>query len=537
MRSFCVAISAIAFLSSFAPLSTPTYRSIWSEGPKLVASDAQYLDSLGISASVSGDALLLGAHLDDDGGIDTGAAYVFVDTGSSWGEVAKLKASDSSPYDYFGHAAALDGDTAVIGAYHKSGAGTFSGAAYVFVRTGTTWSEEAKLLPADPAAHDWFGWSVAIEGDTALVSAPYDDDGFTPDVGSVYVFVRDGTTWTEEVKLRASDAAAGDYFGYALSLEPDMALIGAHGDDDAGNDSGSAYVFSRTGTSWAQDVRLAAADAAAGNQFGWSVSLSDDTALIGAPTDDPASLIDSGSAYIFTTTGTSWTEEAKILPGDGEDDERFGSAVALDDDTAIISAPGTGLVTSDPGAAYFFERVRTRWSEAGKVSGSDTELGDAFGQVVSIDGRTALIGAPEDDHGGVNLAGSAYVFDAGPAASAAFRNAGTNPASYSVLTLPILGTDYETTVDLSMTGHPVAVLVGYAAPITMTLPGGRTALVDFSGPELLGFPIATGSLASIDISIPDEVTFAGYVVFTQAVHTGGGSPYILSNAQDLVLGY
>lgn len=539
MRSFCVAIPAIAILASAASALAPPDAWSYAERTKLTAGDAGYLDSLGTSVAVFGDTAVVGAYLDDDLGIDTGAAYVFVGSEDSWTEQAKLKASDAAPYDYFGSAAAIDGDTAVIGAYHQSGAGTFSGAAYVFVRTGTTWTEEAKLVPNDPAAHDWFGWSVAVSGDVAFVSSPYDDDGFVPDVGSVYVFTRTGTTWTEKAKLRATDSAAGAFFGYGLAVEGDTALIGAHGDDAGGNNAGAAYIFATDGTSWTQNTKLGAGNSPVTSQFGWSVDLSGGTALIGAPTDDPGPLTNSGSAYVFVTDGTSWTEEAKILPAAGQTNELFGSSVSLSGDRALVAAPGTGAVGTDPGAAYFFARNGTSWAEVVKVSGADTELGDGFGHKVSLDGDVALFGAPRDGHSGIVRAGSAYIFTSDLGASATFRNVAPNLASYTVTSMPRLGGTFVATVDLTGSGHDGAILAGFQSPLTFNMGFGYKGLINVADPagEKLGVPYALGPMATFSINIPTDPALAGYRLYTQSAHVGGVMPYALSNAQDLVLGY
>ena len=191
----------------------------------------------------------------------------------------------------------MSGDTAVVGAYFDDDSGTDSGSAYVFVRSGSVWTEQAKLTTSDGTADDHFGVSVSVRGDTAIVGAVYDDDSGLSS-GSAYVFVRSGAVWTEEAKLLASDGAAGDYFGNAVSVSGDTAVMGAFGDDDNGNNSGSAYVFVRSGSLWTEQAKLTASDGAADDRFGWSVSVSGDTAAVGAWGDDDNGT-DSGSAYVF----------------------------------------------------------------------------------------------------------------------------------------------------------------------------------------------------------------------------------------------
>ena len=193
---------------------------------KIVDGDAAAVDCFGTSVSISGDTALVGAYQDDDAGSDTGSAYVFVRSGDTWTQQAKLTASDAAAGDFFGYSVSVSGDTAIIGALRDDDAGSGSGSAYVFVRSGTTWTQQQKLTASDAAGEDQFGISVSIDGDTALVGA-YDDDDAGAMSGSAYVFVRSGDTWTQQQKLTASDAAAGDFFSYSVSVSGDTALVGA----------------------------------------------------------------------------------------------------------------------------------------------------------------------------------------------------------------------------------------------------------------------------------------------------------------------
>jgi len=273
----------------------------WSEMQKLLALDGAGYDNFGVSVSLDGDYALIGADKDDDKGIDSGSAYVFIRNGSFWDQEAKLLASDGAPNDYFGYSVSFDEDTAIIGAYGHDDNGDLSGSAYIFTRTGNIWTQQAKLLASDGAQSDYFGYSVSLSGDTALIGAFRDDDnGYYS--GSAYVFIRNGSFWDQEAKLLASDGAEWDNFGYRVFLDGDYALIGAPYDDENGIQSGSAYVFKRTGTTWAQEAKLLASDGQSYDLFGRSVSLNEDYALIGAYGDDDNGA-DSGSAYVFKRTG------------------------------------------------------------------------------------------------------------------------------------------------------------------------------------------------------------------------------------------
>ena len=282
------------------------------EQAKLTASDAEASDQFGYSVSISGDGntAIVGARLEDPGGVSSaGAAYVFTRSGTSWSQQAKLTASDAEASDFFGVSVSIssDGNTAIVGAYFEDPGGLSSaGSAYVFTRSGTTWSQQAKLTASDAEASDRFGFSVSIssDGNTAIVGAYLEDPGGVSSAGSAYVFTRSGTTWTEEFKLTASDAEAIDLFGISVSISGDgnTAIVGARLEDPGGvSDAGSAYVFTRSGTSWSQQAKLTASDAEASDFFGWSVSISSDgnTAIVGAYSEDPGGVSGAGSAYIF----------------------------------------------------------------------------------------------------------------------------------------------------------------------------------------------------------------------------------------------
>jgi hypothetical protein len=379
----------------------------WTEKQKLLASDGATEDNFGWSVSLSGDTALIGVINDDDNGANSGSAYVFIRTGTTWSQQAKLLASDGTAGDNFGLSVSLDGDTALIGAPFHDDNGADAGSAYMFTRTGTTWTQQRKLLASDPAAGDCFGGSVSLSGDTALIGAPYDDDNGA-DSGSVYMFTRTGTTWTQQQKLHASDGAAGDQFGFPVSLDGDTALIGAYYNDDNGANSGSAYVFTRTGTTWTQQQKILAPDGATGDCFGDSVSLSGDTALIGAEYDDDNG-DSSGSAYIFIRTGTTWTQQQKLHASDGAVSEDFGNSVSLEGDTALIGALNNADNGGSSGSAYVFIRTGTTWTQQQNLLASDGAVGDQFGCSVSLNGDTALIGVYGDDDNGHN-SGSAYIF-------------------------------------------------------------------------------------------------------------------------------
>ncbi|WP_437965323.1 FG-GAP repeat protein [Sorangium sp. So ce260] len=280
------------------------------------------------------------------------AVYPVVVDPLVWVQEAKLVADDGAELDGFGYAVAISGDTALIGAPSGDGPISESGSAYVFVRTGATWSEPVELLPSDGMPGDQFGAAVALSGDTALIGAPLSDRPGS-ESGAAYVFIRAGSTWSEQTKLVASDRMLGERFGTSVAISGDSALVGAMFDDDRGPYSGSAYVLIRTGGAWSEQAKLLALDGLTGDYFGSAVALSGDTALIGSPADDElGGGENSGSAYVFVRTGSTWLEQVELLPNDGEADDQFGKAVAISGDTALIGAPLDDDHGSESGYPY-----------------------------------------------------------------------------------------------------------------------------------------------------------------------------------------
>ncbi len=322
-------------------------------------------------------------------------------------QIAKLLASDGAASDNFGQSVSLSGDTAIVGSYLDDDRGADSGSAYVFTRSGTTWTQQAKLTASDGAAGDGFGYSVSLSGETVLVGAYLDDDAGSSS-GSAYVFTRSGSTWSQQAKLTASDGAASDIFGYSVSLSGETVIIGAYQDDDTASNSGSAYVFTRSGSTWSQQAKLTASDGANSAYFGFSVSLSGDTAIVGAYRDDaPAS--NSGSAYVFTRSGSTWSQQAKLTASDGASDDYFGSSVSISGDIAVVGSYQDDDAGATSGSAYVFTRSGSTWTQKAKLTASDGAAGDGFGYSVSLSGETVLVGALRDDDIGTD-SGSAYIF-------------------------------------------------------------------------------------------------------------------------------
>lgn len=328
---------------------------------KLIAPDGVHGDRFGWSIALSGNVAVIGApYNDNNNGDKAGAAYVFEYDGFDWDAVQKLKASDGTELDHFGEAVAISGDVMLIGMPDDGIHGNGTGAAYVFrFDAGSgSWIEEQKLVASDGEDGDDFGESVSIDGDIALIGAKKDGENYIQS-GSVYMFRFDSGSgsWTEEQKIPSPNGNWSVWFGFSVSVSGEAALIGAQQDGDGPVHGGAAYVFrydSGSGT-WIEEQKLISSDIADNDHFGECVSLSGDVALVGAYEDDDYG-DKSGGAYVFhydSGSGT-WTQGAKLLPSDGAENDRFGNGVAVSADFAVVGANLDDDVAKNAGSAYVF---------------------------------------------------------------------------------------------------------------------------------------------------------------------------------------
>jgi len=312
-----------------------------------------------------------------------------------------FRAADGASHDGFGLAVALSGDTALVGAPGDDDAGSSSGAAYVFEWSGSEWIEQKKLAPGGLGLGDRFGAAVSLDAQTALVGAWGDDDAGI-DSGAAYVFERTPSGWALVQKLVGRGGAAGDRFGAAVSVAGDVAVVGAFGDDD---EAGAAHVFERTPSGWAQTAVLVASDRASFDRFGASLSAFGEAVLVGARFHSLG-----GAAYFFERRPSGWIEAQKLVASDAEVFDEFGAAVALASGRALIGAPRDSGVASLMGSAYVFERGPSAWVETAELSPCGGAADDRFGSSVALAGDLALVGAPFDDAPRLN-SGSAWVFE------------------------------------------------------------------------------------------------------------------------------
>jgi hypothetical protein len=375
----------------------------WIEQQKLEPSDIDPGSQFGKSTSIYGNTLVVGAPFSSKYGSGSGIAYVFVRSGTSWSLQAELISNDIAQNDFFGTSVSIYEDTIVIGSNEKDASGTYSGKAYVFVRSGTTWSQQAELLPNDIAQNDFFGTSVSIYEDTLVVGSPGKDASGT-DSGKAYVFVRSGTSWSQQAGLLPNDIAQNDFFGFSVSIYNNTIVVGANGKDASGIDSGKAYVFVRSGTSWSQQAGLLPNDIAQNDFFGYSVSIYNNTIVVGANVKNN----NSGKAYVFVQSGTSWSQQAGLLPNDISIGDQFGQSVSIYNNTIIVGAPRKDASGNSSGKAYVFVRSVTSWSQQEGLLPDDIEPNDTFGQSVSIYNNTIVGGAP--NFSTQERIGKAYIF-------------------------------------------------------------------------------------------------------------------------------
>lgn len=371
---------------------------------KLTASDNGL--GFGGAVAISGDTAIVGASSATVGTNSfQGAAYVFIKTTSGWSEQQKLSAADGAPSDNFGEAVAIDGDTVIVSAISDDlGTGNNQGSAYIFVRNGTSWSQQQKLTASDSEDGDNFGISVAINGNTAVVGVPYDVIGGIITQGSVYVYTRNGTTWSEQQHIIGSQTASQGEFGSSVAIEGNTLIVGAWLDTvDSKIAQGSASIYVRNGTVWSEQQILSADDGAKDDLFGTSVGISGETVIVGASEDDVGLVDAQGSAYIFVRSGTTWTQEAMLTSSDGGVFDKFGFSVSLSGDRAIVGAPEKTIgANSRQGAAYVFVRNGTTWTEDDILTLSTGLAFDRFGFSVSINGDSAIVGSFK----------GAYIYDA-----------------------------------------------------------------------------------------------------------------------------
>ncbi len=390
---------------------------------KLLANPAVSNAGFGNAVAISGDTMVVGSSWFDTSpntGINIGKAYVFVRSGGTWVQQAELQANDRASGDEFGQSVAISGETIVVGSYRSNAPASNSGAAYVFVRSGTSWTQQQKITANDGAADDEFGNAVAINGDTIAVgSHSADQPSGNGHAGAVYIFNRSGTVWTQAQKLIPNGTVLfGDFLGESVAISGDTLVAGASGDQEPSRTNrGTIYVYTRSGGTWSQQQKLIVPDNTPSTQLGSSVAIDGDTVISGALGDTPTpGQPNHGSVYVFVrSSGGAWTQQQKLNSSDAATSDYFGWSVAVSGNTIAVGARYDDTTTGvDAGSAYVFTRGGSVWTEKQKLTPNDAATNDRFGISAALSGDgTLVIGAAEKNlpNGQGNGAGAAYVFN------------------------------------------------------------------------------------------------------------------------------
>ncbi len=457
------------------------------EADTLAATDAADGDILGYAVALSGDRALVGAAAGDA----SGAAYVFRQSAFGWTEEAKLVPADAAPGDYFGVSVALSGDRALIGGYHHDDQ---RGAAYVFVRTAAGWVQEAKLpTVGDPG--DNLGVSVALSGDRALVGANKRHDAR----GAAYVFVRTANGWVLESELEAPEGTAGDAFGWSVAIDGDRAVVGAYGRDGG---RGAAYVFDRAASTWTHHATLLAPDGGAGDNLGVSVALDGDQVVAGAPFHD-GQATDGGAAYAFDLANDDVRLAGKLTDPGGQAGDYFGWSVALRDTRALVGSrfdddEARGEAGKNVGSALLYTHVGDGWTAESKLLRPTATRSAGAGVSVALSDRHALVGAPYH----VRSRGTVHVFTVAAPSVAAEGDGGLD-------------------LGLAVAPNPVA----GRARATFGLPQAgpvRASVVDLLGREVAVLADAPHAAGRHDLDLDATPLPAGVYVLRVVTEQGAG---------------
>jgi hypothetical protein len=426
-NTLVLVFSLVALLGMTRPASAD-----WAQRQKITSTPRGVGAQFGNAMAISGTTMIIGARNDSTTASQAGAAMVYVRNGSNWTQQAKLLANDGALGDKFGYSVTVSGDTVVIGAYNDDGPFADTGSAYVFTRSGTTWTQQQKLTASDGTASDEFGNAVAIDGDVIAVGAHFADLPSNAASGSVYLFQRSGTAWTPTQKLIPIPGPfpvpagfvqkpfvnyspiLGDHFGESIAMNGGRMAVGASTSDLPATSAGAVYVFAGAGGSYALQQKLVIPDGTNGDIFGCSVALDGTTLIGGAREDSPVPGKPAyGAAYVFELAGGLWNLQGKLSAADGASVDRFGWSVAVSKDVVAIGArEDDTTVGPDAGSVYVFVRSGSTWTQKQKLAPTDTFNGDRFGTGVAfISSYQLVVGAAEKALSGPNGQGAAYTFE------------------------------------------------------------------------------------------------------------------------------
>ena len=362
----------------------------WVKQARIVSSDDASFEQFGFTTSIHGDYAIVGAPTKSS---SAGAAYIFKRTDDTWNKTHTLVGSDTVASDNFGYGVAIYNNYAIVGAYrHNDNAG----AVYVFMYDGINWTEQTKIVASDLIAGDRFGYSVSIYGNYAIIGT-----GKYNVAGCAYIFMRNGTNWIQQSKLTGSDSLGKDYFGHAVSIYGDYAIVGS--EQGGTGYTSSAYIFMRNGTNWEEQQKIISTDLGRNDRFGKSVSIYDNYVIVGANQNtNNGNIYNAGAAYVFMRTGTNWEQQQKLIGSDIVANNYFGVSVSIYGDYAVVSSTSHNTYA---GAAYIFKKNDSNvWEEDVKIVGNNENY-KMFGKSVSMTNNYCIVGAYNEG------SGAAYIFN------------------------------------------------------------------------------------------------------------------------------
>ena len=388
----------------------------WSQRQKITSTPRGVGAQFGNAVAISGNTMVVGAQFDGTTASQAGAAYVYVLSGATWTQQAVLLANDGAVADKFGYSVAISENTIVVGAFNDDSPLSNAGSAYVFVRSGTIWTFQQKLTGSDSTADDQFGSSAAVSGDSIIVGANHADLPGNSEAGSAYFYRRNGTVWTFQQKLipvqGANGVILGDHFGDSAAISGNRIAIGASGDDNPFTSAGAVYVFVESGGTYTLQQKLTIPSGANGDNFGFSVAIEGNTLVGGALQYTPIiSQPAYGAAYVYEFNGSSWVSQGRLTASDGAQFDRFGYSVAVSNNVVAVGArEDDTAVGGDTGSAYIFTRSGTTWTQVQKLTPNDPFNGDRFGVSVALSAGNLVIGAAEKALSSPSGQGAVYYF-------------------------------------------------------------------------------------------------------------------------------
>lgn len=396
-----ITILSVVVLSLFVSLNVPTTLAVVDDRFTTQVKLSEPIPDFGIPVDIDGNTAAIRGGGFRFGDFPNGTVCIYAREGTTWSREQCVTDTDDVPNsdDGYGNGIALSGDTLVVGASSDATNGLIAGAAYVYVRNGHTWSLQQKLFPSDPSPLAQFGIAVDIVGDTIVIGA-YGDDDSGYGTGAAYVFRRNGTVWTEEQKLKASDEQAESSFGLSVSINGQTIAVGSPSASSPETQfCGAVYAFVNNGSGWQQQAKITPNNTMPNQQFGFTVSISGDTIVaaapgevIGAPSVEAQNVRSKGAVYIFDRTGTSWGHQKRFFERDTNRTGGFAVRAAIDGDTIIVGDPTYDAGARFTGAVYVFERNGNGWTLKYTLAADDGEFLQVMGLSIAISGDTVIAG-------------------------------------------------------------------------------------------------------------------------------------------------